>query len=186
MPQRIQTLAFSGLRPHKLPWGYNEDHKDCLSMKSFIRARLVGLIEDENVCYFISGMALGIDQICADIVLGLKEFYPKIQLEAAIPCKDQIRYWPRQCRERYSAILERCDSINLVCKEYSADSFERRNRYMIGKCDILLAVWNGRPGGTGNTISYAKAADKRIIIINPLEPSESDGFLTYEYDPVNQ
>ena len=53
------TLAFTGLRPHKLPWGFNEDHPASLAMKTALRERLVRLIEDENVRFFVSGVAYG-------------------------------------------------------------------------------------------------------------------------------
>ena len=164
---KIKTLAFSGLRPHKLPWGYNEDHPACRSLILDIRARLAGLIEDENVRYFVTGMALGADQICAAIVLDLKSRYPDIMLEAAVPCRNQDFKWPRPSREHYREILALCDDIYVVCEEYSYDCFERRNSYMIDKCDILLAAWDGRPGGTCNTVGLAKNSNKRIIVIDP-------------------
>jgi len=164
----IKTLAFTGLRPHKLPWGANEDHPACLSLKLAVRERLIGLIEDENVRHMMSGMAMGIDMICADIVLELKEIYPTVTLEAAIPCRGQDLLWPQKYRDRYARILELCDSIHIVSDEYTDDCMERRNQYMADKCDILLAVWNGKPGGTGNTVSYAKKQGKRIIVIDPL------------------
>ena len=166
---KSKTLAFTGLRPHKLPWGTNEDDPSCLSLKIAIRARLAGLIEDENVRHFISGMAMGIDQMCAEIVLELKNRYADITLEAAVPSKEQDMLWPQKYRDRYSQTLAKCDSIHVISEEYTDDCFERRNKYMVDNCDILLAVWNGKPGGSGNTVEYAKSKNKRIIFIDPFE-----------------
>jgi len=168
----IKTLAFTGLRPHKLPFGTNEGHPACLSLKLSIHERLIGLIENENVRHMISGMAMGIDMICAEIVLELKNIYPDVTLEAAIPCRGQDLLWPQKYRVRYAQILERCDGIYVVSEEYTDDCMERRNKYMVDKCDLLLAVWNGKPGGTGNTIGYAKKKNKPIIVIDPFDLSE--------------
>jgi uncharacterized phage-like protein YoqJ len=45
---------------------------------------------------------------------------------------------------------------------------QKRNEYMVDKCDKLLAVWNGTTGGTHNCIKYAKSKGKEIILLNPV------------------
>ena len=43
---------------------------------------------------------------------------------------------------------------------------QKRNRYMVDKSDIILAIWNGeKSGGTWNTIEYAQKKGKKIIYI---------------------
>lgn len=44
---------------------------------------------------------------------------------------------------------------------------DERNRYLVENCDILLAVWNGKPSGTGKTVDYAVRKGKSICVINP-------------------
>jgi len=163
----VKTLAFTGLHPHKLPWGANEDDPRCLSLKIALRERLIRLIEGENVRRFISGMAMGIDMICAELVLELKASYPDITLTAAISNKEQDLLWPQKQRERYARILGQCDSVHAVSEVYTDDCMELRNRWMADECDILLAVWNDKPGGAGSTISYAMEQGKRVIIVDP-------------------
>jgi len=167
-----KTLAFTGLRPHKLPWGFNEDTPACLSIKISICERLVALIETENVRYMISGMAMGIDLICAEIVLELKKQYQGITLEAAIPFKEQDFLWPQRYRDRYRSVLDKCDDIHVISKKHTNDVYEKRNYYMVDKCGLLLAVWDGKLGGTGNIVRYAKTRGKRIIVIDPLKCSD--------------
>ena len=43
---------------------------------------------------------------------------------------------------------------------------DKRNRYMVDHADYILAVWNGCPSGTGNTVRYAHKKGKTIIVIN--------------------
>jgi predicted Rossmann fold nucleotide-binding protein DprA/Smf involved in DNA uptake len=116
-----------------------------------------------NILHIISGMAIGIDMICAELVLELKDSYQDSTLEAAIPNREQDLLWSQKYRDRYARILERCDSIHSVSEEYTDDCMEQRNEYMADKCDLLLAVWNGKPGGTGNTVRYAEKKKKPII-----------------------
>jgi uncharacterized phage-like protein YoqJ len=162
----VKTLAFTGLHPHRLPWGTNEDDPRCLFLTIALHERLSRLIEGENVRRFISGMAMGIDMICAELVLELKASYPDITLTAAIPNKEQDLLWPQKQRERYARILEQCDSVHAVSEVYTDDCMELRNRWIANECDILLAVWDGKRGGAGSTLSYAMELGKQIIIVD--------------------
>ena len=38
---------------------------------------------------------------------------------------------------------------------------------MVDHADYILAIWNGCPSGTGNTVRYAHRKGKSIIVINP-------------------
>ena len=80
------TACFTGHRPQSLPCGSSETHLACLKIKHQLKRLIVGLIEKKNVTHFISGAALGVDTWAAEIVLELKNKYPNITLEAAIPC----------------------------------------------------------------------------------------------------
>ena len=140
---REQTCCFTGHRPDKLPWGEDEADPRCLRLKRAV-ARAVEDAYVSGVRHFISGMARGVDLYCAEAVLELREAEPDILLECARPCETQADGWPAAEQERYRSILDRCD-------------FEtRRNRYMVDRSDMLIAVYNGVPkGGTFQTLAYA-------------------------------
>ena len=44
-----------------------------------------------------------------------------------------------------------------------------RNRYMVNNSSLLIALFNGKPGGTKSTIEYAKKQNLRIIVITSNE-----------------
>ena len=50
----------------------------------------------------------------------------------------------------------------------TSDCMDKRNRYMVDHADYILAVWNGCPSGTGNTVRYAHKKGKTVIVINPV------------------
>jgi hypothetical protein len=42
-----------------------------------------------------------------------------------------------------------------------------RNQRMIDQCELLLALWNGSSGGTGNAIAYATFLNKPYVNLWP-------------------
>jgi uncharacterized phage-like protein YoqJ len=113
----------------------------------------------------ISGMALGVDQWAANICNKLK-----IPLIAAIPFEGQEKMWPEKSKKVYQSLLQKASEKIVVCEGgYSAYKMQLRNEWMVNHCDILLAVWDGSKGGTGNCVDYAmkKIGQERIVIINP-------------------
>lgn len=162
-----KTVCFTGHRPKTIPILNDHKSEGFIKLKARIRKILVDLIEKENAVHYISGMALGIDILCAELVLELKEHYPRITLECALPCETQAAYWSEDNRDRYFSAIERCDKESLLQTRYTKDCFMKRNKYMINKSDIVLSVWNGEKSGTGYTVNYAKQQGKKIILLDP-------------------
>ena len=159
-------ICFTGHRPMGLPWGYNENSACCLAFKKDLYEILERAILN-GYCYFISGLALGIDIICAEIVLELKKKYHYVILEGAIPCLNQDAKWNYQSKERYRKILEQCDVKTVLSEVYTPTCMNDRNKYMVEQSDVIIAIWNGKPSGTGNTVQFAKEKGCKIKIINP-------------------
>lgn len=42
-----------------------------------------------------------------------------------------------------------------------------RNRYMVTNSSLMIALYNGLPGGTQKTIEFAREQGLEIIIIKP-------------------
>lgn len=165
----MKKCAFTGHRPQSLPFRFDETDERCVSLKNKLRAEIVRMLENDGITYFISGMAIGVDMYAAEIVLALKSSYdPNIKLECAIPCEEQSCKWPVALQKRYADIIGKCDKKTLIQKGYTPDCMEKRNRYMVDQADTLIAVWNGRPSGTGKTVRYALTMNKPVRIINPV------------------
>lgn len=159
------TACFTGHRPQSLPCGFNEAHPACMKIKRQPRRLIIGLIEKKNITRFISGVAIGVDIWAAEIVLELKAEYPDITLEAAVPCRSQADRWNKSARERYNRLVSLCDKITLISEQYTADCMMKRNKYMVDNSDYIIAVWNGKPSGTGNTVRYAMKTEKEIYYV---------------------
>ena len=158
--------CFTGHRPNKLPWGYKEEGVRFFLFRRKLKKVILNTIND-GYDYFISGMALGIDMLCAEIVLELKKGHPNIKLECAIPCLNQTIKWNNESKVRYNNILKQADKITYVseCSYYSG-CMAKRNKYMTGNSDMLIAIYNGSEGGTKQTIAMAKFSGLIIKILN--------------------
>jgi uncharacterized phage-like protein YoqJ len=160
------TCAFTGYRPDKLPFGFNMQHPDCLRLKHVLLSEIEKLIQN-NVTHFLTGMAMGTDMLCAELVLSLKRKYPLI-LECIIPCKDQYKHWPKAEQERYQSILNKSDNVVYITETaFTRGCMHRRNRFLVDHAQHILAVYNGKTGGTQKTIEYARQKNRNIIIIDP-------------------
>ena len=54
----------------------------------------------------------------------------------------------------------------VISERYFKGCMQKRNRYMVDKSDLVLAIWNGsETGGTWNTIKYARSKNKEILYI---------------------
>ena len=146
---RKHRCCFTGHRPEKL-------HKPEEQIKKDLEEAILQAV-DEGFVTFISGMARGVDIWAAEIVLRLRESNPAIHLVAASPYRGLESRWSADWQSRYNAILQQADLVRFVCPSYSRDCFQRRNEWMVDRSCRVIAVYNGEPGGTRNTIEYAKA-----------------------------
>ncbi len=165
METRENTCCFTGHRPAKLPWGTNENDPRCLALKEELASRLEGIYE-AGYRRFLCGMAEGCDMYFAEAVLDLRRRYADVSLEAAIPCGTQPDKWKIQQRQRYNRLLDSCDRVNVLQINYTPDCMLRRNRYMVDRSSLLLACYDGRPGGTMSTILYAQRRECTVILID--------------------
>lgn len=156
------TCCFTGHRIAKLPWRDNENDPRCVALKEKLAA-VVEAVYQSGVRRFICGMANGCDMYFAETVLELREAHPEISLEAAIPFDGQSLRWNKDLRTRYERILSQCDYETLVQHEHSPDCMMRRNRYMVDSSSVVVACYDGMPGGTMNTLLYAMRQNKEVI-----------------------
>ena len=163
---RKKTCCCTGHRPKGFPFKYGTDLKKHNEYLNALEEKIKLAITDYGVTNFISGMALGVDLDFAEIVLKLRDKYP-ITLECAIPDVNQTLKWNDKDKQRYTALLERADEKHYISGRNAADAMLTRNRYMVDKSDLVIAIFNGNErGGTLYTINYAKKQNKRIEIID--------------------
>lgn len=152
-----KTCCFSGHRPEKA----NMKEQD-------IKFRL-GIEIDKAVkdgyTTFISGMARGVDIWAAELVLEKKRVNKDIKLICAQPyeyfSKDQSWQW----NVKYKKIAALADEVVTISYKSNKGCYMLRNKWMVDHSSRLIAVFNGEPSGTKNTIDYAQKKKIQIIVL---------------------
>ena len=162
---RPSACSFTGHRPEKLPWKWNEDDSRCIALKK----RLADAAEaayQAGFRHFMTGMAQGCDLYACECALELRRRCPDVTVEAVIPCPTQADRWPAAQRERWQRLISACDYETLVSSHYTPDCMQRRNRYLVDHASLLIAMYDGTPGGTRYTVEYALRRGVEIVDIS--------------------
>lgn len=142
------TCCFTGHRPQKL-------HRSEDVIKADLEQAINSAIAD-GFTTFITGMAMGTDIWAGEIITALRTSHPGLMLIAAVPFPSFPDRWSEEWKNRYGELLDSADEIHFICPSYSPAGFQRRNEWMVDRSSRVIAVYNGEPGGTKNTIDYAK------------------------------
>lgn len=154
------AVAVTGHRPDKLG-GYDFYNP----VRSWVREQMKRVLHELQPRMTISGMALGVDQDWAHVSIELG-----IPFLAAIPFAGQESRWPAESQRYYRELMDRAAWKYVVCDGgYAAYKMQRRNEWMVNNCHVLVAVWDGSEGGTGNCVGYAQRVQRETKYINPRE-----------------
>jgi len=151
-----------------MPWGYDETDARCVEFRFRLREALEYLI-GQGYTDFMSGGALGFDQMAAQIELSLREKYPWIRLIMVIPFDGQADKWSWEQRRRWLEIIEASDKVIRISHSYDKGVFFQRNHYMVENADLILAAFDSQPGGTAGTVAYAKRHGVRVVRLAPVK-----------------
>lgn len=163
--ERETTCCFTGHRPDKLPWRDDEWDPRCLELKE----RLAAALEDayaKGMRHFICGMAQGADFYFCEAALALRDRRPGVTVEAALPCEEQAARWKERDRNRYYRLIAQCDYETMVQHHYDKGCMLRRDRYMVDRSAMIIAVYGGVLGGTMYTLSYAMKKGLELKILD--------------------
>jgi uncharacterized phage-like protein YoqJ len=182
----MYKICFTGHRPDKLG-GYNWKTKQNIQLLSKLNEVILSIFETKGIkeTIFIFGGALGIDQMSFSIceqIRNKRKLY--VELVLAIPFEKQDSNWiGAEDKQRYNHQKTVADEVVFVdtiegyqfngvpVGEYHVAKMQLRNQWMVDHSDLVIAVFDGTKGGTGNCINYAKKKNKEILILNPIDYS---------------
>lgn len=158
----FDTACFTGPRPKNIPRGSEE----------WINSQLVKAIEraiKKGYKCFISGGAVGVDQMAARCVILARAFYPDVELTIARPFPSQDAVWPPHVKVKFKELLDAANQVIDVSEDpYTPQKMQIRNQWMVDHSHVVIAVSSRGPGGTWNCIKYALSKDKSVLRIDPL------------------
>ena len=65
---------------------------------------------------------------------------------------------------RFAFVKEQADLVCEISPHYHRGVFQQRNIWMVDRSKRVIAVYNGSPGGTKNTIDYARKIGVNVKI----------------------
>lgn len=124
----------------------------------------------------ISCLAEGADRLAAHEILGL----PAGVLRALLPLEPddyEIDFPSRESRLDFRFLMDAAASRHVVPVAESREAaYRAAGCHAVDACDILLAVWDGRPGrgagGTSAIVAYGREKHKPLIIIDSVNPRQ--------------
>lgn len=172
--ERLTTVAFTG---HRTYGG---------QAAAALRAT-VGELYARGFRTFLCGMAMGFDLAAAEAVLACRDFetgsafspaaapdphfphtpMPGLRLVAVIPFRGQESRFPAADRERFRRVLAAADHSVTLSPSYHAGCYAVRNNYLVEHAALLVAWYDGSPGGTHYTVRRALGRGLEFINLHP-------------------
>lgn len=166
-------ISITGHRPNGLPkqYGYNLNNEAWSKIKEYIEVTIEECYKyatQNEELTLVSGMALGVDTAFWEVAAKLRKNNQNIRIEAALPFVGQEKKWTEKSQKQYKKMLSESDKVTIVSEGgFATYKMMARNRYMVNKSDIIIAVICKETGGTAQCIKYAKEHNKVVIEINP-------------------
>lgn len=162
-----RTCCFTGHRDRDLPYGGD---RSTIGMKNLV-SRLsleIGNAIDDGYDTFLSGMAGGIDLICAELVFSMAARGAPVRLVCALPYPQQAENELEDPRDVYVYGMVTSGSERIIVSEkYCAGCYKKRNAFMVACSSRLIGVLKRKTGhsGTLQTIRMAKKAGLDLHVV---------------------
>lgn len=119
----------------------------------------------------MSGMALGVDQLAAEIALDRGR-----PVHAVLPGEWQSDRWSPEQRSQWRRLLSRCSRTTIIDKaptlsgpgklHHLREMFKARNTFMVQHSDLMIVCWDGIPnGGTYHALGQCVAAERPVLLL---------------------
>ena len=155
----FKKCCFSGYRPSKFPFKLKYGDVDFEIFQKRLFNTIKSLID-------------GFDIIAAEAVLYYRGKVPNIKLICAVPFENQEVTYSDDWKNRYDFVLQCCNEVVILSKNYHKGCYQNRNKFMVDNSDYIVTWYDGQKGGTRNTLSYAEKKKKYIINLNTSYLSE--------------
>lgn len=137
-------VGITGHRPARIKGREKE-------IEEWLRGQLADSKDDIELAY--SGMASGVDQIFA-----------RVAEELGIPLVCCYAFHHKSFHPQQLAIHEKAAEIRYVSDKRSDDVYTIRDRYLVDRCDVMYAVFDGiKAGGVWDAIQYAESLGKEVV-----------------------
>lgn len=155
------TAAFTGHRT------YCGDGADTLR-------RTVEALYERGFRVFLSGMAVGFDLAAAETLLEMRARRSDVRLVAVVPFEGQQTRFSAADRARFDRVLAAADEVAVLSPVYHRGCYAVRNDFLVDHAAVVVAWYDGMPGGTHYTVRRALRRGLEVINLHPAAPASVD------------
>jgi hypothetical protein len=106
----------------------------------------------------VSGLAPGWDTAVADAAVSLG-----VPLIAALAYRGQADDWPDAARQKHTDLVAAAHETYVYAEAKEHGCYTRRDRWVLERGEIVLALWSGVDGGTARAVAHASKLGKPIV-----------------------
>ena len=140
----------------------NEEEQPVSGIKKRLFELLQGLITEGCDSFYVN-CDLGIPLWTAEMILAMRKLNP-IQLHIVMPYEEQAANWSEYHRDRYFAVHEAADTVEMVQAQYSDKCAETALCTMIDQSDLLIIC--GQMDDNSEILSYAKQQGVMVGLVS--------------------
>ena len=98
-----------------------------------------------------------------------EEFFPlhDVRLVAVVPFRGQERRFRSADRTRWERIVAGADAVEFLAEGYHPGCYAVRNRHLVARASLVVAWYDGSPGGTQYTVREALRGGRELINLHP-------------------
>jgi len=159
-----KTACFSGYRPEKFTFIFNQGDKAYLALEKRIEEAILQAVDD-GYTSFICGMAKGFDLVAGSLVVALKESWAELaglNLVAVLPFERHGFSSEPWCT-LHQMVVDGAGEVVTLASKYHSQAYHDRNRYMVEHSSRLICYYDGKKGGTHFTVKYAEESGLNIV-----------------------
>ncbi len=111
--------------------------------------------------HWICGGAVGVDSNAAEYALahGIK-----FQLILPFPPEVMWKYWTPGQRAVLKSTIDHAEKLSVLNPYYDVRYYQLRNMHMVDSAQVLIAFYDGSPGGTANCVRYARSIKNYPVV----------------------
>jgi uncharacterized phage-like protein YoqJ len=158
-----KTVAFSGYRPEKFNFNLKNNEPQFEALLCNLRAKISRAAQAGNTD-FLCGLEAGFALVGAEVFMSLQAQggdFGKIRLSAVLPFEDHPV--PEDWQDARRLAIEKASEVIILEKTFKKGVYSKLNRYLVDNSGQLICYFEGKPGGTANTVRYAEKQGLKII-----------------------
>lgn len=137
----------------------NEEEPPMVYVKNHVFILIQRLLAGGYDSFYVNA-EYGVPLWAAEMLIAFRQFN-KITVHIVIPYEEQTTEWSEDLRDRYFAVCEAADSVEIAATRYTTDSMELAERRMIDESDMLMIC--GENGSKAAAVQYAAKQEVEAV-----------------------